>query len=101
MTTTIRARFGTAKEDLKRKRKPSGWVLEKQKVTFADPDRWTNIDTDVTPVHRRTWTTFTVLGFWISDAMNAQGWECKFERSLLSFRVKEERDFHQGRDASS
>ncbi|KAK8215457.1 hypothetical protein M8818_002078 [Zalaria obscura] len=51
MTTTIRARFGTAKEDLKRKRKPSGWVLEKQKVTFADPDRWTNIDTDVTPVH--------------------------------------------------
>ncbi len=35
----------------------------------------TNVDMDVTPIERRTWTPFTMLGFWFSDAMNAQSWE--------------------------
>lgn len=35
----------------------------------------TNIDMDVTPIDRRTWTAFTMAGFWFSDALNAQSWE--------------------------
>lgn len=66
MTTVLRERFASAKADLKKKTKKSGWVLEKQSSTFADKDRWSNIDADVTPVSRRTWTVLTVLGFWIS-----------------------------------
>jgi len=57
------------------KRKPSAWVIPRQKATFADPDKWSNVDCDVTPVERRTWTTWALLGFWFSDALNAQGWE--------------------------
>jgi NCS1 family nucleobase:cation symporter-1 len=34
-----------------------------------------NIDMDVTPVERRTWTALTMAGFWFSDALNAQSWE--------------------------
>ena len=30
---------------------------------------------DVTPIDRQTWGGFTMLGFWFSDALNAQGWE--------------------------
>ncbi|KAK5722210.1 hypothetical protein LTR17_014313 [Elasticomyces elasticus] len=75
MTTVLRHRFDATKADLKSKTKPSGWVIPKQSSTFADPDRWSNIDADVTPIERRTWSSWTVLGFWISDAMNAQGWE--------------------------
>jgi nucleobase:cation symporter-1, NCS1 family len=35
----------------------------------------TNIDMDVTPLERRTWTALTMAGFWFSDALNAQSWE--------------------------
>lgn len=75
MHTAIRQRYESASESLKEKTKPAGWVLPKQESSFADKDRWSNIDIDVTPVHRRTWTSWTVLGFWISDAINAQGWQ--------------------------
>lgn len=34
----------------------------------------TNVDLDVVPLERRTWTAFTMFGFWFSDAMNAQSW---------------------------
>ncbi|KAF2722915.1 hypothetical protein K431DRAFT_345114 [Polychaeton citri CBS 116435] len=71
----LRQRFNATKADLKRKTKPSGWVLPKETTSFADKDKWSNIDSDVTPVERRTWTSFTILGFWISDALNAQGWQ--------------------------
>ncbi len=40
----------------------------------VDEDR-TNIDMDVTPIERRTWTALTMAGFWFSDALNAQSWE--------------------------
>ncbi|KAK4541783.1 hypothetical protein LTR36_007315 [Oleoguttula mirabilis] len=75
MTTVLRQRVESTKANLKKKTKPSGWVIPKQSATFADPDKWSNIDADVTPIERRTWTSLTVLGFWVSDAMNAQGWE--------------------------
>jgi nucleobase:cation symporter-1, NCS1 family len=73
--TALRHRLSEVQTSFKAKTKPSGWVLPKQSSTFADPDKWSNIDADVTPISRRTWTSLTVLGFWISDAMNAQGWE--------------------------
>jgi NCS1 family nucleobase:cation symporter-1 len=75
MTSYVRQWFLKAKNELKKKSKPAGWIIPKETTTFADPDKWSNIDADVTPVERRTWTSFTVLGFWISDAINAQGWQ--------------------------
>ncbi|KAF2772237.1 hypothetical protein EJ03DRAFT_372382 [Teratosphaeria nubilosa] len=75
MSDTLNQRFKSAKDEIKKRSRPSEWVLPKQTTTFADPDKWSNIDADVTPIERRTWTSWTVLGFWISDAMNAQGWE--------------------------
>jgi NCS1 family nucleobase:cation symporter-1 len=53
-----------------------GWVLERQATSFAnDEGTWSNIDSDVTPLERRTWGSWSLLGFWCSDALNAQGWE--------------------------
>ncbi|RDW84290.1 allantoin permease [Coleophoma cylindrospora] len=79
MTTVFRQRVASTKERIqekaKGKSKPSGWVLPRQTTSFADEGTWTNIDADVTPIERRTWTSSTVLGFWFSDALNAQGWE--------------------------
>ncbi len=34
----------------------------------------TNIDCDVTPFDRRTWSAWTMFGYWFSDALNAQSW---------------------------
>ncbi|KAK9458130.1 permease for cytosine/purines, uracil, thiamine, allantoin-domain-containing protein [Dipodascopsis uninucleata] len=53
----------------------SAWVLPKEKASFAPEEVWTNKDNDVTPPERRTWTSWTILGFWFSDALNMQGWE--------------------------
>jgi NCS1 family nucleobase:cation symporter-1 len=75
MTSTIRQRFTSVKEDLKSKTKPSGWILPQEKGALGDEGTWTNIDMDVTPIERRTWTAFTMAGFWFSDALNAQSWE--------------------------
>jgi NCS1 family nucleobase:cation symporter-1 len=74
MTTIIRQRLVAVKENAKSKTTKEGWILPKEATSFADPDSWTNKDSDVTPLERRTWTSWTILGFWISDAMNAQGW---------------------------
>jgi NCS1 family nucleobase:cation symporter-1 len=52
-----------------------GWKIPRQTTTFADDGAYSNIDSDVTPLERRTWTSWTILGFWCSDALNAQGWE--------------------------
>jgi NCS1 family nucleobase:cation symporter-1 len=79
MSELIRRRVTSAKGSLadktRGKSKLSGWVLPRQTTSFADEGSWTNIDADVTPVERRIWSSFTVLGFWFSDALNAQGWE--------------------------
>jgi NCS1 family nucleobase:cation symporter-1 len=79
MATTVRERFNLTKERVvkksKGKTKLSGWVLDKEKASFADDGSYSNIDSDVTPLDRRTWGNWTLLGFWFSDALNAQGWE--------------------------
>jgi nucleobase:cation symporter-1, NCS1 family len=53
----------------------SGWLIEPEPTTFAEEGTASNKDSDVTPVERRTWTSLTVIGFWCSDCLNAQGWE--------------------------
>ncbi|EEA26115.1 hypothetical protein TMatcc_005633 [Talaromyces marneffei ATCC 18224] len=75
MSDTVRRQIGHLKSKTQGKSKLSGWVLPRETTSFADEGTWTNIDADVTPLERRTWSTFTVLGFWFSDALNAQGWE--------------------------
>lgn len=79
MATVVRERVAATKEKIvdksHGKTKISGWVLAKEKASFADEGFWSNIDSDVTPLDRRTWGNWTLLGFWFSDALNAQGWE--------------------------
>lgn len=70
----LRARASAIKANATRKTSRHGWVLEKQPMTFADEQSWSNRDTDVTPLERRTWTSWTVLGYWMSDALSAQSW---------------------------
>ena len=43
-------------------------------MTFADEHSWSNRDTDVTPLEHRTWSAWTILGYWMSDALSAQSW---------------------------
>lgn len=50
------------------------WVLEKQASTFAPPDTWTNIDNDATPVERRIWGGWSIIGYWMSDILSSQSW---------------------------
>lgn len=86
MTSMLRQRVADTKkqlhEEVKSKSKRSGWVLPRQTTSFADEGTWTNLDSDVTPIERRTWSSLTVIGFWFSDALNAQGWEAP--SSILS-----------------
>lgn len=49
-------------------------MLEKQPMTFADENSWSNRDSDVTPLERRTWSSWTILGYWFSDVLSAQSW---------------------------
>ncbi|KAH7379953.1 permease for cytosine/purines, uracil, thiamine, allantoin-domain-containing protein [Cadophora sp. MPI-SDFR-AT-0126] len=75
MTSYLSQRKGALTAKLSTRTKLSGWVLEKQPTSFAEEGEWTNIDSDVTPEERRTWSSMTIAGFWFSDALNAQGWE--------------------------
>jgi NCS1 family nucleobase:cation symporter-1 len=70
----LHSRIGRAKANVSKKGSQDGWVLEKQPMTFADEGSWSNRDSDVTPLERRTWSSWTVLGFWFSDALSAQSW---------------------------
>ncbi|KAK3345858.1 allantoin permease [Lasiosphaeria hispida] len=67
-------RISAIKADLKSKTTKEGWVLPRPTSSFADPGVWTNIDCDVTPLERRTWSAWTMFGYWFSDALNAQSW---------------------------
>ncbi|KAM0639918.1 hypothetical protein ACHAQF_006200 [Verticillium nonalfalfae] len=74
MASAFRQRAAAVKADLAAKRKPSGWVLPRETASFAEEGTWTNIDCDVTPVDRRTWSVWTLGLYWGSDALNIQGW---------------------------
>jgi len=75
MPEALRLRVAKAKADIASKRKVEGWVLPKQESSWAPPGTWTNVDLDVTPLARRTWTTMTILGYWVSDVISIQSWE--------------------------
>ncbi|KAK4459471.1 allantoin permease [Cladorrhinum samala] len=70
----IRERITAVGAGLKSKTSKEGWLLPRQTTSFADPGTWTNIDCDVTPPERRTWSAWTMFGYWFSDALNAQNW---------------------------
>lgn len=79
MTTIIRQRVSATKEHLSEKfethKRAKGWILPRPVTSFAEEGDWSNVDSDVTPLERRTWGSWSILGFWCSDALNAQGWE--------------------------
>lgn len=75
MASYLAKRKAAVSSKLASRTRVSGWVLEKQPTSFAEEGEWTNIDSDVTPEERRTWSSLTIAGFWFSDALNAQGWE--------------------------
>jgi NCS1 family nucleobase:cation symporter-1 len=70
----VRSRISRVKANVSSKTTREGWVNPKQPMTFADENTWSNRDSDVTPLERRTWTSWTILGFWFSDALSAQSW---------------------------
>lgn len=51
------------------------WRIPKQDSSCAPPGVWTNIDNDVTPFNRRTWSMYTIIGFWASDYLSIQSYE--------------------------
>ncbi|KZT24924.1 NCS1 nucleoside transporter family [Neolentinus lepideus HHB14362 ss-1] len=55
--------------------KPSAWVLEPEPSTFAPGSTWSNKDMDPVPPHKRTWSTWNYIAYWISDATNVAVWE--------------------------
>ncbi|KAK3632551.1 hypothetical protein LTR56_016294 [Elasticomyces elasticus] len=58
----------------KRKATLEGWVLQKEESSWAPSGTWSNIDLDVTPIDRQTWTSWTILGYWVSDVISVQSW---------------------------
>lgn len=71
----VKEKVDAAKAELQRKCTVEGWVLPKQESSWAPAGTWTNVDLDVTPLDRRTWTSWTILGYWISDVISVQSWE--------------------------
>ena len=70
----LRSRAQRVKANVESKKSREGWILEKQPMTFADESSWSNRDSDVTPLEHRTWTSWTILGYWFSDVLSAQSW---------------------------
>ncbi|EIW51596.1 NCS1 nucleoside transporter family [Trametes versicolor FP-101664 SS1] len=54
---------------------PSAWALEREPSSFAPSGRWSNKDMDPVPPHKRTWSTFNYVAYWVSDAWNAAVWQ--------------------------
>ncbi|KAL2890420.1 NCS1 nucleoside transporter family [Ceratocystis lukuohia] len=51
------------------------WRLPKQTSTLAPPHVWTNADMDPVPLSMRTWSIWTWMGYWCSDAINIGTWQ--------------------------
>lgn len=64
-----------AKEEVRKKAHVDGWVLEKQESSWAPAGTWSNIDLDITPASRQTWTSWTIFGYWFSDIISIQSWQ--------------------------
>ncbi|KAI1777243.1 permease for cytosine/purines, uracil, thiamine, allantoin-domain-containing protein [Hypoxylon cercidicola] len=70
----ISERVSSAQQKLKGKHRVSGWVLPKQRTSFAPEGTWTNADLDVTPPERQLWTSISVVGYWLSGILSVQTW---------------------------
>ncbi|EIW76701.1 NCS1 nucleoside transporter family [Coniophora puteana RWD-64-598 SS2] len=55
--------------------RPSRWALEPEEASFAPAKGWSNKDMDPVPPHLRTWTTWSYISYWVSDATNLAVWE--------------------------
>jgi hypothetical protein len=53
----------------------STWILEPEASTFAESSSWSNKDMDPVPPHKRTWTMFNYVTFWISCAVSVTTWQ--------------------------
>jgi NCS1 family nucleobase:cation symporter-1 len=74
MASMIREGVSRAKESLKEKRHIDGWILLKETSSFAPEGTWTNIDLDVVIPERRTSTSITIVGYWLSDIVRIFNW---------------------------
>lgn len=72
---TFRHRMNGLRQSAKQKTSTKGWILPKQESSWAPPGTWTNIDLDITPTDRQIWTSWTILGYWMSDVISVQSWQ--------------------------
>lgn len=57
--------------------------VQQSKSAFAEGNaRWTNLDLDPVPRHRRLWGPTSFISYWISDAFNAATWQ--FASSMMA-----------------
>lgn len=71
----VAARLERAKVAVKEKGRTDGWILEKPESSYAPEHVWSNKDLDPVPLHMRTWTKWTIFGYWFSDIISVQSWE--------------------------
>ncbi|KAH7922713.1 NCS1 nucleoside transporter family [Leucogyrophana mollusca] len=55
--------------------KLSTWELDQEETTFALNNRWSNRDMDPVPPRFRTWSSWSYISYWFSDASNIAVWE--------------------------
>jgi NCS1 family nucleobase:cation symporter-1 len=84
LKSSVRERASRVKQGAYEKRKVAGWVLPKESDSFSPEGTWTNIDMDVTPVSRRTWTSWTMLAYWFSDIVRGQIIPIKNQENLAN-----------------
>jgi len=73
--SALRERVQKVRTEVKNKTTLDGWALEKQDSSWAPAGTWSNVDLDITPVDRRTWTSWTIFGYWFSDIISIQSWQ--------------------------
>ncbi|PYH79811.1 hypothetical protein BO82DRAFT_287914 [Aspergillus uvarum CBS 121591] len=57
--------------------------VAQSRSAFAEGNsRWTNLDLDPVPLHRRKWGPLSFISYWISDAFNAATWQ--FASSIIA-----------------
>ncbi|PLB49159.1 NCS1 allantoate transporter [Aspergillus steynii IBT 23096] len=63
-------------------RRPRLHVQHSQSAFAEGNVRWTNLDLDPVPRHRRHWGPWSFIAYWISDAFNAATWQ--FASSIMA-----------------
>ncbi|RLL93704.1 hypothetical protein CFD26_103347 [Aspergillus turcosus] len=63
-------------------RRPRLRVTQPRSAFAEGNARWTNLDLDPVPLHRRQWGPLSFVAYWISDAFNAATWQ--FASSIIA-----------------